>query len=395
MNIVSVETFIKKISISQIFYIALAIRILALIIVPNPLLPDAGTYHAAGAAIFNGTHFSYKIMPLYPILAYLFANEWVLKLFDCLLSALTAVLIYKISLALFEKKTAATLSAMAAAIYPYFIFYSITGLTESSFLFLLCLSFYLFYKKQYFWACVVSVVALLIRPVNDLLNPLLILLFVLLIHRENWKTALKYLLIYGVIYSVLLAPWWALNYHRYHQFVRLNLGFGLVAYLGNNPMNKSGGGIGGVDGDTKNFDAIKNPVARNQALLVYAKNYAFSHPWRTIKLDGTKFLRFWRLYPYAPQYRNTSSVIISLLSYGVMLALCLIYLFRHLKRDWKKISPMLLLTLYLTVGCMISVASIRYRLPIEPFILILGCKTLDEFIQWLGKKPIEPLTQST
>jgi len=370
-----------RIRLSYIFCFALAIRLLALALVPNPHLPDAHTYLMTGAAIFHGSFFSVKVMPLYPIITYLTGGGLGTLLLDCLLSALTVILIYKISLSVFKNPLAAVLAACCAAIYPYFIFYAITGLTETSFLFLLCLTFYLFYEKKYFWACVISVIAILIRPVTDIITPLFILLFIVLVHRQNWRLALKWIFYYAIIYCILLAPWWALNYHRYHQFVRLDLGFGSVAYLGNNPMNQSGGGIGGVDGDSRQFDKIKNPVARNEALITAAKDYAFSHPWHILKLDGIKFLRFWRLYPYAPQYRNSKMIIVSILSYGTMLALCLVYLFRHLKQDWRKISPMLLLALSLMIGCMLTIASLRYRLPIEPFIIILGCKTLEEMLK--------------
>lgn len=377
----------------QLFFIALIIRLAALIIIPDLNFPDANTYRMAGAALFSGHDFSDKVMPLYPIIAYLTGSSWILKIFDCILSALTVILIYKISFQLFERRVAAILAGASAAIYPYFIFYSISGLTETSFVFLLCLAFYLFYRKLNFLACLVSAISLLIRPANDLLNPLLILTFIVFVHHGSWKTALKWLLVYAVIYCVILTPWWAYNYHRYHTFVRTNLGSGIVVYAGNNPMNHSGGGIGDIDVNGNIFETIKNPVKRNQAMIKAGIHYALSHPWHIVKLDGIKFLRFWRLYPYAPEYKTTSTIIISLLSYGVMLALCLIYLFRHFKHDWKKISPMLLLTLSLMIGCMLTIASIRYRFPIEPFIIILGCKTLEEFVQWLGQKPI-PLTQN-
>ncbi len=140
------ESFISQITISQIFFIALIIRLAAWLIVPNPQLPDAETYRMAGAAIFTGHYFSTKVMPLYPIITYITGGSWGLKLFDCILSALTVLLIYKISLQIFERRVSAILAAASAAIYPYFIFYSITGLTETSFLFLLCLIYLLFYS---------------------------------------------------------------------------------------------------------------------------------------------------------------------------------------------------------------------------------------------------------
>ncbi len=48
---------------------------------------------------------------------------------------------------------------------------------------------------------------------------------------------------YLFVYAALMAPWWAYNYARYGQFVRLNLAGGMVLYTGNNPLNISGGGV--------------------------------------------------------------------------------------------------------------------------------------------------------
>ena len=47
-----------------------------------------------------------------------------------------------------------------------------------------------------------------------------------------------------LVYVALMTPWWAYNYARYGQFVRLNLAGGIVLYTGNNPLNVSGGGVG-------------------------------------------------------------------------------------------------------------------------------------------------------
>ena len=37
------------------------------------------------------------------------------------------------------------------------------------------------------------------------------------------------------------------NYFKYDNFVRINLAMGQIIYIGNNPMNKSGGGVSQQD----------------------------------------------------------------------------------------------------------------------------------------------------
>ena len=50
-----------------------------------------------------------------------------------------------------------------------------------------------------------------------------------------------------------MSPWWYHNYLKYNEFVRLNLGFGLTFYAGNNPLNKTGGGVIIDEDDLRKF----------------------------------------------------------------------------------------------------------------------------------------------
>ena len=61
-------------------------------------------------------------------------------------------------------------------------------------------------------------------------------------------------MIYGVLYALIMSPWWYHNLKKYDHFVRLTPSVGLVFYAGNNPLNMSGGGIYGIDYDLKNVE---------------------------------------------------------------------------------------------------------------------------------------------
>jgi hypothetical protein len=210
------------------------------------------------------------------------------------------------------------------------------------------------------------------RPAIELLAPLLVVIFVVTVHGGTWQEGARRLIHYFLIYLALMIPWWGHNQIKYDEFVRLNLGDGLVLYSGNNPMNQSGGGIWGVDLDTKDFNHITNPVARNAALKKAAIDYIRAEPAHFVKMSTVKFVRFWRLWPYASEYQSWKLVVVSLLSYGVMLAAAILFLLTQGRRHWRALVPLVLLAGYLTAVHMVSIGSIRYRLPLEPFIIVLG-----------------------
>jgi hypothetical protein len=100
------------------------------------------------------------------------------------------------------------------------------------------------------------------------------------------------------------------------------------------------------------------------------------NPDRFLELAGVKFLRFWRLWPYASEYERPSIIVVSLLSYGAFLMLSLWFLITEGRRYARVILPMVALAVYVTLVHMITIGSIRYRFPLEPFLLILGSGAL-------------------
>jgi 4-amino-4-deoxy-L-arabinose transferase-like glycosyltransferase len=377
------------------------LRLLCMWLYPEQNFPDANAYKAIGKEIFAGNTITNNIyMPLYPILTYLTGGSFFQILMDIFLSVLIVWLIYLVSFAIFDNRPAAILSSFVAAAYPHFIFYSISGLSEIFFTFLLLLSFLFFYRKRFFLAIIVSILAVLVRPTFDLINPILVILFIGIVHELGWKKISQYTLIYFISYVVIMSPWWMHQYQKYGDFVRLNLGDGIVLYSGNNPLNTSGGGVGRENGlsdmDLSRFSHIKNPIERNQLMKKEALDYIMNNPGRFIELAGTKFIRFWRLWPYTEHYQQWYIILASLLSYGTMLTLSIGYIIRNSRRYFRKITPILSLSIYLTLVHMATIGSLRYRLPLEPFLIIFAgyffvdvFKSKQWFINIINKFNIE------
>jgi hypothetical protein len=85
-----------------------------------------------------------------------------------------------------------------------------------------------------------------------------------------------------------------------------------------------------------------------------------------------KFNRLWRPSPYAEQYSNIRYILLSAASFGPILVLSILYLLLWGWAERRKILPILMFAGYLTAVHMVFVSSIRYRLPIEPFLIVLA-----------------------
>ena len=311
------QSFIKKFSflslrdryLFAILITALIVRLVFMWVYPDQNFPDSRAYITMGNEIFSGSLVTNNIyMPLYPIWVKITGGGVIYILMEILISVASVGLIFFLSLVIFKDTTSALLSTIIATFYPHFLFYSVSGLTEVFYTFLLLLSFLNFYKKKYALAIIVLILTLLVKPTLDIFNPILIILFVGIVHKSGYKKIIKYLSIYGIMYVILLLPWWAHQYEKYGEFVRFNLADGIVLYSGNNPLNTSGGGVGRASGDSDMdlnlFIQIKNPIQRNDAMRDAAVTYIIKNPYNFIKMSGVKFMRFWRLWPYTEYYQQ-------------------------------------------------------------------------------------------
>lgn len=369
-------TFNHRRILTAILVAAFVARVVVAFLLPDQGFPDAQGYRDAGLEFWRTFHIGpSNIMPLYPILVGITGAGSGQFLLDAALSTLAVWLIDRLALALFADEIVAIVAAAVAAIYPYFIFYAAVGLTEPLFIALLLAAFLSWYRGAFFPAAIFAVLGILTRPAIELLAPLLVAYFAFAVHRLGVKGTARQLAVYGAVYVALMSPWWLHNYAAYGGFVRLNLGSGFLLYAGNNPMSHTGGGLVDIDWDNHAFDNIDDPVARDRAYRDAALAYIKEHPARFAELAWIKFTRFWQLWPYAQEYRSNVYVIVSLLNYGPVLLFSLAYFGFWGRQDLRKIAPILMFTAYLTAVHSVFVSSIRYRLPIEPFLIIFASVT--------------------
>jgi 4-amino-4-deoxy-L-arabinose transferase-like glycosyltransferase len=362
----------NRATLAAIIVLAVVLRLAAALVIPDPNFPDAVGYRLAAAQLWStGRMTADYIMPLYPFLVGVVQPGWGQLLLDITLSTASVWLVYLLTSAIFADRLAATLAALGCAIYPHFIFFSVVGLTETLFTTLVVAAMVAWYRGAFTIAAVCAVLSILTRPPMDLLAPVLVLYFALVVHRLPWRTSVVKLLAYVLIYCALMSPWWLHNYRAHGTFIRLNIGGGMAFYTGNNPMS-TGGGIIGVDVNFDRFDKLPNSLERDAALWKAGMDYIREHPWGFFERLPAKFARLWRPWPYTEQYHNPFYIVLSVLSFGPVALLALFYLLRWGWRELPRIGPPVLFIGYLTGIHLVTIGSVRYRIPMEPFVIVFA-----------------------
>ena len=374
------KNFFLNQNIINIVFFGFFIRTLTLILYENPFFGDTQTHKQIGIEIFSGKLVTSSIhMPGYGVYMYLsnfIINSNIGFIFtDIIISLATIYVIYLLSLEIFNDEILAKITSFIFAFYPFSVFYSISGLNETLYVFLLLLSILNLYRNKYFYGIIFIVLSIYIKSISFVIGPILILIFIFW-KKKSFKTSFKFLGLYFFILSVLMSPWWVHNYKKYHSFVITNLAFGYHIYAGNNVMNKTGGGIGGVDVD---HELILGPsrlghdyFKSNKFFKAEAYNFIKENPKRFINLTTKKFFRFWRPYPYAEEYKSFFYKFISLISYGSILIFLFIFFVKYSKKYFNKIIPLIFTSVVIVFIYTITIVSIRYRYPIEPLMIILS-----------------------
>ena len=366
---------------SLIVLVSLTIRLLALPWVPTEIALDNPTYQDAASDIMRGGFIANNsIMPLYPLFLALFGGGEKVQIFIGMITSITSiVLAWALARTLFEDKKTGLVAAGMMAVYPMHIYYSVMGLTESLFIPLTLGAFIALHKNRVISASILFVLSILTRPVMDAFAPFVIFWHALVVRKKGTSRAFRDLAIYGILYALIMSPWWYHNEKKFGSFKRLNNGFGTVLYAGNNPMNVSGGAIGKIDYDLDNVISNNLPHSRadeaESALKHAAIEYIRNNPGHFFKMAGVKFVRFWSLIPYTPMVKGNKLALIATLSLLPIIVFAIVTLISRRDLFWR-LTPILGFIAFLTLVHMITVGSIRYRYPLEPLLIVIAAPSL-------------------
>lgn len=378
-----------------IFFIALLLRIIFRFYSPIDVFPDSISYIHLSKIIFSGDHFEdNQAMPGYPIFLFLsdkiFSNYFNL---DILVSSFLVLVAGKLYYKIFQDEQGAKICVFLFAIYPFNIFYSSTILSENSYVFFNIVGITFFYFNRNFLGSLFLVLSIVIRPTLDLFNIIIIIIISYFVLRDHFRTIIKKVIIFLILYCVILSPWWLYNFERFGQFVKLTPGFGLVIYSGNNELNKTGGGNYPEDFSFDIIKDVKDAIKKDKIMKDAAIKYIIENPDQFIELSLKRFVRFFNIFPN----HKKDNIISGNIDYSIITIISAISVFSlyffsiltlvNLKKDQLiKLLPLFAYFIILTGIHVITIASIRYRFPLEFILLILSSFSVNFIINKLIKK---------
>jgi hypothetical protein len=296
-----------------------------------------------------------------------------------LISIFTIFILYKISLLVFNDMKIANIVGIILSIYPFLIFYSISILTETPFIFFLYLSlffltrFFMHFKmKDLLYFSIFFAFASLTRFIAVPIFFVFIGAILIVVFLKSREMILKSFLILIFGYFLVMSPWIVRNFKISKELVLTSPTekAGYAFYIGNNHMNKTGGG-NGWDANLSKYRIMKDQKEANKLAYQESINWIKNNPSDWILLEGKKFIRFFNPIFNTDYYNKYSYNIISLSTYGIVLLFFILGLLRS-RKYLLLLSPMLFFTLNLIGIHMVLFASIRYRLPIEPMMIIIA-----------------------
>jgi 4-amino-4-deoxy-L-arabinose transferase-like glycosyltransferase len=355
---------------------------------------DWKEYDAVGLSIANGSGFSlnntpYTIHPpgyplllgaIYAICGHSYAA---VKMVQSVLGALTCVLILMIGERLFERRVGVIAAAIAAC-YPFLVFYTGILMSETLFVFLSTSFMYALVRLREAHTGLWVVFAGMILGMMNLTRPVTLLLPAVLFFWAwtEFGTKTRGAAIAGVIavvMAVTILPWTVRNYVVAGSVIPVVTTHWVTLYGANNrTIIQNPEAVGGwVDPEPMTEEGYR------AAYFAFVRDYLFHEPIELVKLELHKLKRFWSIFP---KTRTASrDGVISLFSYGLMLPFFLIGMVLSLRTPQK---PWVLFAwiLYFCLATLITHGATRYRLPVEPVIILFGAFALERL--WRGSSNV-------
>lgn len=311
-----------------------------------------------------------------------------IRFVQAVLVALQSLLIGSLAKRLFRDGTASFIATLIAAFYPFYLFYQGMALSETLFNFLLVAGIALLYRWRDLGgridaglltavACLVA--ATMVKGSLTVLAPVLVGTAIL--GRRPLPDTIKTAGAAAAIFCVLMSPWWIRNYAVLDAFIPFATGATENFYLGNTPGNPTGDPDWGP---LRGQPILNTPgeLARSKVFAEAAADYIRSEPAAFLSRGLRKFVRFWNVVPNVEAYSSPFYRIVSAASFGPVLVLAIAGGLT-LWRRWRDFLPLYLLFGYFTAIHVITISSLRYRLPLEAFLIVLAAWPAALIWKWI------------
>jgi hypothetical protein len=338
------------------------------------------------------------LFPAHPLAA--------VRLAQALLVALQSVMVGGLAFVLFRIAGVAILAALIAGFYPYFIFTQGMALSETLFDALLVAGFLSLYVWRTAGARIngglirtvaVFFAATMVKATLTIMSPMLVMVGAIGVRKPSSIMAVG--AIAFTLFCLLMAPWWIRNYRELGTFVPFATQSSLAFFNGNTPLNPDADALfPAADPKFVPEAGIKDEVLRSRVFRQMALHKIVSDPAGFIRRAVLKFGRFWSIVPRAKLYQNPVYLIVGAGTFAPVLLFAIICAVMERQR-FLDLLPIYLTIAYFTACYTVTVASIRYRLPIEPLLIVLaarpGMTVLSRITDFIRRpsNPADGLTQ--
>jgi 4-amino-4-deoxy-L-arabinose transferase-like glycosyltransferase len=393
----------------QISYNALALRVMS-----GHGFSFGENWWPATAANAPTAHWSY-LYTFFLVLVYAIFGPHPLAariLQAILVGVLQPLLVYQVARQIFGS-TVGLISALLTAVYAYFVYYAACLMTESFYICAILSALYLtmqigmpetgepagrsssrkWYLGLYLGMCLGA--AVLLRQLILLLIPFFFL-WICIARRWQWGKLVGELLPTVLVIIVMILPFTAYNYARFHRIVLLNTNSGFAFFWGNHPIygthfisilpEEMGTYHDLIPPELRNLDE----AALDQALLGRGLGFVLADPGRYVLLSFSRIPAYFMFWPSAGS--GTVSNLSRVLSFGLFLPFMLLGLIRALIKPRLRLSsPIFLLALFIVVYTLIHLmtwALVRYRLPVDALLVIFAGLAIDDIRKYLASRGI-------
>jgi len=301
-----------------------------------------------------------------------------IRVVQSILSTATLWLLYLFLRILCEKSPWPLAAVGVGALYPYFIYLPGTVLATTLFCFLLVASVYFLFRALYLSEPFSLAIAGVFSGLASLAVATgLVLAAMTLLWLLGQRAGLKRLSLYGLGLSLMLLPWLSRNVVKLELWNLASSG-GYNFWLGNNAQAQIDlpGLILPSPELQQKLDAAGSEKEQDRLYTTAALEWITQSRERFVSLTIRKAAYFWRLSPspVTRSYLQQSAVIrwLGTVSFTVMLFLAMLG-YAKLPGEWKPARILwLLYFISFTIVHSLTIVKVRFRLPLDHFILLLS-----------------------
>ncbi|HRY52906.1 MAG TPA: glycosyltransferase family 39 protein [Candidatus Portnoybacteria bacterium] len=321
-----------------------------------------------------GPLYEYFLAGIYKVFGHSYSVVW---LFQALLHAASAWLIYLAALLIFsandKRKKIAIVAAAIFGFYPDLIEISAMLMTETLYLFFVCLMVYFFFlfflKGGYRLVALLGLfsgLAVLARPPVLFLVPVILFYFW---QKRNWRQALLFL----AILILVFVPWTARNYQVYGEIMPFGSAGNFNFWIGN---YHGGNGEQEPTIEQQQFLQTHKAVEINSESMKHFKEFLFAYPAEFLKLTALRVNKYFSIirpmgfWFYQAGIGQMIFVFCSAIASVFLLVFGLAGAIKAWSAKEKKLNYLLAFLAFTPLIIFATVVETRYRFQIYPLLTI-------------------------